>query len=142
MVNSVLDYGADMNEAWEHGQSPLHFACSRGLLELLHLLLSKGAGVDMVGRNGDTALHAVRDHYSSVAVVSLLLSKEADPNKGNKDGKTALHLAWLSETWDLITLLTSYSAKIYQANNHGMLPDTGFPHHGHAFLAKQPGSSG
>eukprot|EP00499_Haloplacidia_sp_CaronLabIsolate_P000545 CAMPEP_0196797204 /NCGR_PEP_ID=MMETSP1104-20130614/38523_1 /TAXON_ID=33652 /ORGANISM="Cafeteria sp., Strain Caron Lab Isolate" /LENGTH=577 /DNA_ID=CAMNT_0042167609 /DNA_START=59 /DNA_END=1789 /DNA_ORIENTATION=- len=51
---SLLDRGADPNVRGAAGETPLHWACLKGHLELARLLVSRGADIRALDRNGRT----------------------------------------------------------------------------------------
>ena len=66
----LLDKGADVNQAYKDGATPLHLACSRGHLDVARLLLEKGASV-CACYNGETPLDVAkrRQHHRVVALL-------------------------------------------------------------------------
>ena len=73
MARLLIEHGAIVNCADEHGQMPLHFACARGRQALVELLLDSGAHID--ARNYDYhappleyALHYGQDDVAAVLV--------------------------------------------------------------------------
>ncbi|XP_021764254.1 ankyrin-1-like [Chenopodium quinoa] len=74
----LLDHGANCNITMDKGFTPLHYAAKRGRTNLLCLLISKGAQVDVQSRVG-TPLHAAAAHGMSDAV-EFLLENKANPN--------------------------------------------------------------
>jgi uncharacterized protein len=77
----------DVNQRGNFGNTPLHVACSRGILEEIEGLLDAGADVNARGELDDIPLHdaALAGH---LPVVKLLLQKGADPDLVNKHGST------------------------------------------------------
>lgn len=55
-VNQLLESGLDPSLKDSEGMSPLHFAADRGHLELLQILLKKGAFVDSINSDGQSPL--------------------------------------------------------------------------------------
>ncbi|KAF2475773.1 ankyrin, partial [Lindgomyces ingoldianus] len=62
------------NEQFQAGMTPLHYAADHGNLELIKLLISKGAKVDAFDRDSGTPLH--RASQSGLDTVKLLLQQE------------------------------------------------------------------
>jgi hypothetical protein len=99
----LIDAGADPNSRRNHRASgPLHYAAdgraggpdwdSERQLQMIELLLRRGAEINAQDKNGATPLHrAVRTR--SAAAVKFLLERGADPHIMNKPGSTPFHLA-------------------------------------------------
>lgn len=54
-ANELIESGADVNQQDEQGWTPLNWAAGRGDLEMVRLLIDKGADVLKVGRDQRTA---------------------------------------------------------------------------------------
>ena len=81
----------------DNGMTSLHYASTRGHLELASLLLEKGANVDAATTDeGYTALMRATER-GHVNTVQLLLASGANKDLMNARGKTALMLAASSE---------------------------------------------
>ena len=52
-VKQHLDAGADVNAKGKYGRAPLHYAASRGLKEIIELLIARGADVNTKIEVGD-----------------------------------------------------------------------------------------
>ncbi|KAF9525295.1 ankyrin repeat-containing domain protein, partial [Crepidotus variabilis] len=86
--------------------SPLIAAVEKGSMELVQLLLSRGANLNIKAEKTDypTALQmAVRN--GSVEIVKLLLVKGADPNVNGGCYHTALQIAALNGSIEIVGLL-------------------------------------
>lgn len=84
--------------------SPLHQAAAAGMLQVLRLLLRKGADANAADEGGWTPLMlAVRG--SRVAAVEALLEAGADAAAQNQQGTTAAHLAAVNGKPAVCTLL-------------------------------------
>ena len=96
VVRFLLARGADANEPSRNGGAPLMVAVSRNplrtRLQLLHLLVTRGAEVNAQDADGKTVLMmAALD--GDAPTLKTLLTDGADPNLSDKDGVTALMLA-------------------------------------------------
>jgi len=139
LARLFLDAGADPNSANNSGETALMKAAGkRGSLELVELLISKGADVDRMDGQGWTALfHAVqgsrvitvvRQSFQSRAkvlaavsaegmpregqtegIVKLLCAKGADVNRRDKQGRTPLTYA---ASTDIAKLLIKSGARV------------------------------
>ncbi|TVU42506.1 hypothetical protein EJB05_08917, partial [Eragrostis curvula] len=78
-VRYLLDKGADPNMQNHRGIAPLHEAAREGFDEIAHLLLSKGASVDISSVDG-TPLHAAAA-FGKSSMIQILLEHHADVNK-------------------------------------------------------------
>ena len=76
----------------EEGNAPLNVAADRGHLEVLRLLVTRGAAVDKPNRDGKTAL-VMAAEMGHVAVVRVLVGAGASLNARDIYGKTILHHA-------------------------------------------------
>lgn len=73
----------------KHGGTPLHWACSR---EVIQALVSNNCDINSLNFDQRTALHVMVLRNRLDCLVTLL-SLKADCNIGDKDGNTPLHLA-------------------------------------------------
>jgi len=118
-VNSLTNnsYYSNYTSAQE---APLHLAAQRGHKDVVQLLLSHSAEVDLTDKNGWTALQwaASRGHKD---VVDVLLRHSADVNAKDFWGGTALHWAAWQGHKDVVELLLSHSADVDvdAKNKHG-----------------------
>lgn len=92
-VAALVDGGAcGVDDADESGCTALHFAADRGRLEVLALLLARGADVNARDSDGQTPLH-----YAAVCrqkeAYAALLEAGADPTIADNDGQTPAEAA-------------------------------------------------
>ena len=93
MIRVLLSAGAKVNLQEEGGASPLHVACFEGHTEVVCVLLSEGAEVDLPrNSDGGRPLHAAC-HSGHVGVVRALLSGGAKLDLQNTAGLSPLHVA-------------------------------------------------
>ena len=93
-VEALIAKGADVNAAWRYGETPLFFACDRGFVPVVKVLLEHGAEVNVedsfYGMTPVTRA-ADKDH---VDIVKMLLAKGAKSDgvliMGAEEGKPAL----------------------------------------------------
>ena len=91
----LIDTGeANVNEDRDHqyGNTALHWASTRGHLEISELLTSSGAEVNIRNRHGETALHFA-SYNGYLEIVQLLLCQGADISFRDNVGRTALDVA-------------------------------------------------
>ncbi|TPX70367.1 hypothetical protein SpCBS45565_g01844 [Spizellomyces sp. 'palustris'] len=83
--------GRDVNSRDEKGRSALHFACAGGHVELVTMLLDRGADVESRDVNGNTPLH-LAVCSSQVDVVLVLLRANANVDATDHFQRTPLQL--------------------------------------------------
>jgi ankyrin repeat protein len=95
------------------GSSALEIAASVGAVDVIELLLEKGAKLDTRDRQGKTPLILAASHTfpGTVATVKLLLSKKVDPNVRDTKGNTALSEAKEYGSPEVVELLLAAGAK-------------------------------
>lgn len=95
------------------GWTPLHYACSKGQLEVAKYLISKGASIDTlsIGNNTPLIMAVVSGNEELVA---LLLSKGADLRLKNSQGLTAIDIAVIYEKPWIAEGLLSRWQKLYK----------------------------
>ena len=93
----LIERGAnvDTKSVTSFDQTPLHFAASRGYIDCGIVLISKGASINLVDKNGDTALH-LSNRFGKSDFTDLLLANGADKSIKNLDGKLPLEVAPLT----------------------------------------------
>jgi TonB family protein len=107
----LLKHGANVNaRAKDSGDTPLYLAARNGLADLVDLLLSRGADVNVANRAGETPLFgAVLSKNRSI--VNAIVLKGANVKAQRTDGVSPLMLAaWADPTGDIATLLLSAGA--------------------------------
>jgi len=85
----LIQKGADVNKP---GWTPLHYASSKGHIQMMRLLMENDAYLDAESPNGTTPL-MMAAHYGTPSAVKLLLEEGADPRIKNKLGINAMEFA-------------------------------------------------
>ena len=93
-VLMLIESGADMPVAAQNkdGETPLHLASQYEEVEVVRMLIERGADVSAQNKEGGTPLHQASQN-GSVGVVRMLLERSTNIAARNKDGETPLHLA-------------------------------------------------
>lgn len=104
VVAKLVEKGADVNKP---GWAPLHYAATRGHVEVMNLLLENHAYIDAASPNGSTPL-MMAALYGSPAGVKLLLEAGADPTLKNNLGLTAIDFANRDNRKDASELIAAY----------------------------------
>nr|GMC84178.1 putative ankyrin repeat protein RF_0381 [Ipomoea batatas] len=98
---------------------PVHHAAGNGHIEVLRLLLLKGANVNALTKDGDTALHlAVRERRRDCTRL-LLASGALTDIRNSRDGNTPLHIAAGNGDEQMVRLLLQNGAEKNTRNKHG-----------------------
>ena len=118
----LVERGANPNvvskEGSYDGWTPLFFACSQCNLDLVRLLLDRGADVNASDARGDNALMqfcTITNHWTSPAnsirpIAELLIDKGIDITKADSGGLTALSMASLYQNVEAARVLLAHGA--------------------------------
>jgi hypothetical protein len=90
VARELIEKGADVNKT---GWTPLHYAASKGHLELIHLLLDEDAYIDAESPNGTTPLMMAAGYSENPMACKVLLDEGADPSIKNYKNLTAMDFA-------------------------------------------------
>ncbi|MDA7653291.1 ankyrin repeat domain-containing protein [bacterium] len=118
-VKQHLAAGTDVNAKDKGGGTPLHFAATK---EIAELLIAKGADVNAK----DGFLMAAPLHYAAnegrKEVVELLIAAGADVNAKDGSGSIPLHHAAQTGLYEVSKLLITKGADVNMKNNPGQTP--------------------
>ncbi|MCK9858566.1 ankyrin repeat domain-containing protein [Paenibacillus sp. ATY16] len=113
----LLELGADVNAVSHSGISfipsntALHAAIAgERSLEVIKLLLAKGANPTILDSNGHTCLHSAAFHDDNLEMIRLLMEHGADINASADGGDTPLSLAIQQGHENVASLLREYGA--------------------------------
>ncbi|GMH30188.1 hypothetical protein Nepgr_032031 [Nepenthes gracilis] len=123
-----LDGSSSIDEPVEDGDTALHLSCLYGHLPCVHLLLERGACLEVKDEDGAIPLHdACAGGYTEIA--RLLIDSAADANCLRRmleavdiENDTPLHHAARGEHADVIKLLLEHGASATKKNNNGEVP--------------------
>ncbi|MFW4370795.1 MAG: ankyrin repeat domain-containing protein [Spiroplasma sp. hy2] len=110
IVDIIFNYGADVNlQDPLANNTYLHIAARNGQLELVKLLLSRGANPNMQEKKGITPLYFAAQSDKTEVVQELLTNKNSknkiDINLSNDLGDTPLHIASFNGNYKIVELL-------------------------------------
>ena len=121
-VAAMLDGNpALLTELAPNTRTPLHTAAYTGKLNIVQLLISRGADVNAATSTGSTPLHGAT-LYNHEAVVRLLVAKGGNVNAANQGGYTPIVNAVSSGNLPMITFLVESGASITSAAPGGRVP--------------------
>jgi len=89
LAKLLIQRGADVNQA---GWTPLHYAATKGHIDMMRLMIDHSAYLDAESPNGTTPL-MMAAHYGTPMATKLLLEEGADPRIQNRLGINALEFA-------------------------------------------------
>lgn len=104
VVVKLIERGADVNKP---GWAPLHYAATKGHLEVINVLLENHAYIDAASPNGSTPL-MMAAMYGTPSAVKLLLEAGADPSLKNTQGLTAIEFAQRSTRLDSAEIIAAF----------------------------------
>lgn len=93
-----------------YGQSPIYYAAREGHLDIIKLLIEKGADINMTDKFCESCIFysAMNGHYE---VTEFLIENGANINQEDKKRKTAIHFASKNNHSDIVDLLIKHGAK-------------------------------
>ncbi len=89
VAHLLIERKADVNKT---GWTPLHYAATKGHIEMIRYLLQHHADMDALSPNGTTPL-MMAAHYGNPMATLLLLQQGADPRIKNQLGLSAIDFA-------------------------------------------------
>ncbi|KAF3656940.1 putative serine/threonine-protein phosphatase 6 regulatory ankyrin repeat subunit C-like isoform X2 [Capsicum annuum] len=110
-----------INSGDEEGWVPLHSAASSGNVEIVEILLNRGADVNQKNDGGRTALHYAASK-GRAKIAELLISPGAKINAKDKVGCTPLHRAASTGNSELCELLIEEGAEVDEVDKAGETP--------------------
>lgn len=93
----------DVNALDQNGLALLHWACDRGLEEMVNVLLNRGANINVQDCDGQTPLHYAAS-CEHLYLVRLLLCRGADVNLMDSDGTSAINS---TDNADIVAMLAA-----------------------------------
>eukprot|EP01119_Soliformovum_irregulare_P016698 TRINITY_DN4874_c0_g1_i3.p1 TRINITY_DN4874_c0_g1~~TRINITY_DN4874_c0_g1_i3.p1 ORF type:complete len:1171 (-),score=313.30 TRINITY_DN4874_c0_g1_i3:15-3527(-) len=102
--------GLQVHQPNDKATTPLHYVCQKisahDCVEIITLMLDKGALVNYQNESGETALHrATLNTSADVQIANVLIKRGAAVNIANKRNEIALHWAIRMNRYELVLLL-------------------------------------
>lgn len=101
--------------------NPLHSLALAGQIHHIDMLLENGLHIDLVDKDGLTALHTAVIGKKE-PVVSHILRRGANPNVTDQDGASPLHYAVQVGAMQTVKLLIKYNVDLNAADKDGWTP--------------------
>ena len=92
-TGELLDQGHDVNERNDFEETPLHTAINLNLVEMVRLLVDRGADLEAQEERGNTPLRISTDFH----IFEFLLYRGADAMTRDNDGKTVFYWVLLRD---------------------------------------------
>ena len=114
IFSMLLEKGAEVNSrSMGDGCTPLHIAADTGQVEIMTILLERGANFEVKDDQRRSPL-CIAVERSNVEAVRVLLEKGANPNAAAKAGWSLLHSAVFSGNIKIVRLLIEKGADVEQ----------------------------
>jgi ankyrin repeat protein len=117
VVQLLLDRGADAKKG-----TVLAYVARHCNVEMMELLIARGADVNAADHRGHTALFMASKAMKGDPIVELLLARGADPNVENDLDDTALHMACFRTSVPAVKMLIAAGASVKTKSKRGCTP--------------------
>ena len=111
----------DMNQGDDHLFSPLHWACREGRVQIVDLLIKRGAKVNVTNMGDDTPLHNAAQN-GHVSIIKKLVQQKCNINVVNEHGNTPLHYACFGQYAVCCEELVASGALVSICNKYNQTP--------------------
>ncbi len=118
VFEAVIEDAAEVDRRDQNGNTPLMVASAQNKIDLMKILIDKGAGIDIQNNDGNTALM----YAQKFETASVLLEAGADPDIPNLVNNTALMYAVIRGDTELVNLLIDHGASVDIRIDNGQTP--------------------
>lgn len=121
-VKALIETGSDVNQRFEHGQTPLTIATANGSILIIRALLQAGANVDTPDNMGRTPLMiAVQwGGHGGIGIINTLIANGADVNLSMINGVPPLVIAAENGREKIVKILLDNRADINAITRDGL----------------------
>ncbi len=117
-VKALLDKGEEV-DAKQSGQTALHFAAMNGKIDIISILIARGAKVDVQDDQGVTPLMLAASN-GKLEAIQALVAQGAKIETQNKMGENVLHIAGAHGKKEIVSYLLERGANIRATTNNGL----------------------
>lgn len=118
-VRTLVEQGSDVNAKDSQGVTPLHYAAQMGHIEIMEILISRGADVNVsTSKDGAAPIHLASAN-GQLEAVRLLTKHGANVNKANNYRATPLHFAADHGYAAIVSLLIDHGASVNAKASNG-----------------------
>jgi ankyrin repeat protein len=110
-----------INSVDDNGDTPIHYAAARGVLNIVVALIEAGATIGKTNGQGVTALHKAAI-FGQYAVCKKLIETGCDKDAADQDGNTALHYAAKCGFHHIVKTMIELGANKDKKNGQGLSP--------------------
>lgn len=108
-INTLLNFSPKLIFVKDnHGRLPIHLAALKGHVEVIEILLSKGADIESLDLQRRTPMHFAAES-GSIPVLEYLLAKGANINIEDKKRKTPKDIANMNGHGDVIEFIKKHT---------------------------------
>lgn len=113
-AQQLIESGANVNATNDMGIAPLMSASRYGRLEMVQLLIERGAGVQSRNKFGRTALHMALSRTTAMQqeIISILINAHIDVEAKDDDGRSPLGIALKRDTSTIARQLLEHGADV------------------------------
>ncbi|XP_034026700.1 death-associated protein kinase 1 isoform X1 [Thalassophryne amazonica] len=133
LLGSLTSY--DVNQPNKHGTPPLLIAAGGGNIQIIEVLMKKGAEIQAHDKSGANAIYYAARH-GHVETLKFLHEKKCRLDVQDKSGETALHVAARYGNVDVVTYLCSTRANPDLADREQETPLHCAAWHGYSAVAR------
>ncbi|KAK0153560.1 Death-associated protein kinase 1 [Merluccius polli] len=133
LLGSLTSY--DVNQPNKHGTPPLLIAAGCGNIQIIEVLMAKGAEIQANDKSGTNAIYYAARH-GHVGTLKFLHENKCPLDVQDKSGETALHVASRYGNVDVVTYLCSIKANPDLCDREQETPLHCAAWHGYAAVAR------